>query len=140
MKYSVIQKRFMETYKLIHELEFNLEELTKHGFIKVDKNGSVSGHIWINKKLKLVVKQPYLSSKGLDERPAELVHTLMFYNPHSNKSDKYILIQPLVNVDGTAREEAYIKLKSSSREVWRSYDIHSGNVGMFLNKPVIIDF
>lgn len=145
MKYYIKEnnliKRFIQIYKLIKELDYNLDKLQNHNFkkINVDKIAS-SCYIYINEKLKIVVKQPYIMGE-INNTPTDLVQTLIFKNPNKQNSDfQHIFIQPLVEVDYDSRIKAMYLLENKIEYGNNKIDMHDNNTGIFLNKPVLIDF
>ncbi len=145
-----IKDALEETRKLVARLE-TLEEIQEYGFerVKIMEVPSSCKSIFINKSLGLVVKRPYtLGCCGTTDRmPPYAIPTVRLYSPITEgdvlsmgapewKKFDEIHIQPLADVSKEAASKALnILLKE------RVYcDLHSGNVGMYNDKAVAIDW
>lgn len=114
-----------------------IKYLLKNGFYK--KAGSFNGEVFINKKDRVVAK---IGCIICAEKPEEAIPT--------NQVDSYSefetwIIQPLAHVDAKSVKRAFEKLakKYTPRGDGAFYDevdFHEGNVGIYNNKAVFIDW
>ncbi len=132
-------KKIEKLKKFMDDLPIKrLSELKKLGFERKLTWGK-SRYIWINTKLRLVAKYGYICSRN------KSLMTSRFIVPHNRFlfGKRYVTIQPLCREFGnfTDANEAVRKIRKSckiAKKFW--YDNHTGNVMLYRNKPVIIDW
>lgn len=130
-------KKLEKVRELIERLGFNLNKLAEHGFKRRYTN-SASGHIWINRKLGVVVKVPCIV-RVIRSHPKFAIPTLEFRPPRRKwweYCSRRIFIQPIAI--RRALDKAFCRLID-----WGCYsgsDFKRANIGWYRNKPVLIDW
>jgi hypothetical protein len=105
-----------------------LSNMKKLGFEYVYKPDSTVGGIYVNKKLKLVVKENYIVEELDKTEKKDIVPTIFLGR---------IAIQPLCNDfrKVAKKQDAVKKLRT---KVFA--DVHEGNVMIYNRKPVLVDW
>ena len=132
------------------EAVFPLRDVLKPlGFRRKSVEG-LSGTIFINKEIGIVVKRPYLIERGNDDLPERAIPTKIIHveDNIAEESDSSgpIYIQPLADVSQKAKDRAHrilCKIFRVQDPEWASEeisDMHDGNVAMWNGKAVRIDW
>ena len=118
--------------KKFKDMDYDFDELKYHGF-QFRLNGSCHG-AWINRKERVVIKQPYVCRYS--SIPVTAPPTIMIFKD----SDKPIMIQVLCQTPSNYKEAGILVRKVEKRNRHDETDIHTGNVGLYRNKPVLFDW
>ena len=141
-------KKLTQTLKLIKQLKINkrddLNKLLNHGFKKNKKRNSSCGVIYINERLKVVVKNSFEVNRPKLTGTKIFIETkfLKFKNNNENRYDRdSLLIQPLCKpfANWRLRDKAAKVLKEKVN-LDKIFDIHSGNVMLYRGKPILVDW
>lgn len=141
-----------ETALIVEQLDGILSLLTNYGFKRVVAGGSCKC-IYVNYDKGVVVKRSYLTGSMPDSE--FVIPTLMLEKPlpselHEAEYGEFlsggghrhyenILIQPMA--DTSRRDEAYDFFETHERyQSFGGIDLHSGNVGFYNGKAVLIDW
>lgn len=110
-------------------------EKVSEDFVRIENLGT-SRRVFFSKKLKVVVKRPYIVTKTLTKRQERfLIPTLRFTNERGTCP---WFVQPLCNASESASDRAYRSLSQKKMPEFR--DLHEGNVGIYRGKPVVFDY
>lgn len=129
-------KKLNAVAKLVRRLKFDLRLLELYGF-KRRYTTSVSGKIWVNTKLGVVVKTPCIVRK-VKSIPDFAIPTKVMKIPKSKITWKYlrkVFIQPLAST----RNANLAKIRLIDLD-YRGADLRQDNVGWYRGKPVLIDW
>jgi hypothetical protein len=143
-KPDVLKAITLKIKKASKSPHFNFDKfLKKLGFRGKESCGIGYPIVFINKKLGVVVKRPYVA--GYYKTPIKGIKTNVVRFEPNDDDDNYefdkIFIQPLADVSRRARIKAYQILNEWADE-YEGYvdDMHSDNVAMYNGKAVRIDW
>jgi hypothetical protein len=126
----------LETYQCRDHLSEECRRHLKMNGFYLEGYG-ISKAVWINRKERIVIKRPYLSSTTLmnhSKGKALRVQTLV--GPHG------WMVQPLCNTAraGDAHDTIWAILSTIKIDYLGLGDVHNNNVGHYRNKAVIFDW
>jgi hypothetical protein len=120
-------QRLEKAKKWLERVNYRLDELVKFGFKKVSHRG-MSKTLYINNRLKIVIKTPFIINKK--NIPERAIPTIILRRKETGYY-KTIFIQPVAKVKNTGeRFKAFRFLIKCGRSVDVS-DCHAGNVCHF---------
>lgn len=134
-------RKLEKVKELVERLNYRLYLLKNHGFQKIKGSSGSSPHIYINKKLGVVVKRPYLT--WVDAPVPKMACPTLVIRTNDLKWGRLstIFIQPLVDTSEDSRWKAFSVLQEQEDQGYDcGGDLRESNCGLYRRKPIVIDW
>lgn len=126
-------KRLEKVNKWLKLVNYKLDKLVEFGFRKIPHDG-VSKVVYINRRLKIVVKTPFIVQKKII--PKHAIPTIIISRKITGLY-RNIFIQPLAKVNKRRNALKFLIRCHRSND---AHDRHSGNVGYYYQIPCWLDW
>ena len=134
-------KKLERVKELVVKLDCKLFRLKQHGFKKLTGINSSSKHIYVNEKLRVIVKRPYLSWEDATVPKMACPTVVIKTNDPKWGRMNTIYIQPLVDTSDDSKWKAYSVLTELDREGYDcGQDLRESNCGVYRRRAVVFDW
>lgn len=129
-------QRLEKVKKWLESVDYRLSELVRlYGFKKISHNGE-SGILYVNHRLKIVVKKPFIVGRKIPDRA---IPTIIIYRKVTGQY-KNIFIQPLAKVNDVCERRNAFKFLIRCQRSNDMFDRQAGNVGIYHGTNCWIDW